>query len=224
MIKISDTEYFSNDKTIRFLNMDCNVFMAGCKDNEFDLNLSDPPYFNGPNKLGYYGAVKSKTKVKRQSYNVIGVWEVPKQGEFNEYIRVSKNQIIWGGNYFIDNLHRSENIIAWDKQCDKSDFSDFEMAWTSFSKANKIFRLPIQSESQCRIHPTQKPIALYKWILKNYAKEGDTILDTHLGSGSSAIAAHDGGFEFTGIELDEEYYKLAKDRIIMHQRQLNLFR
>lgn len=100
-------------------------------------------------------------------------------------------------------------------------FSDGELAWTSFDRAIKKYTL--LNPKGGKIHPTQKPIQLYKWLLKNYANEGDKILDTHLGSGSSAIAAHDGGFEFTGIELDEEYYNAAKDRIIMHQRQLNLF-
>jgi len=209
---------------ITLYNADCMEIMKGFADKQFDLAIVDPPYGIGEN--GGKSRARKKWNCYDKPLHSIKTWDnfPPTKEYFEHLFRVSKNQIIWGGNYFIDNLHRSENIIAWDKQCDKSDFSDFEMAWTSFSKANKIFRLPIQSESQCRIHPTQKPVALYKWILKNYAKEGQTILDTHLGSGSSAIAAHDGGFEFTGIELDEEYYNAAKERIIMHQRQLNLFR
>ena len=121
-----------------------------------------------------------------------------------------------------DFLYPSPCWILWDKLFSEDvTFAQFEMAWTSFKTSCKKYN--ISSNQQNRIHPTQKPVDLYKWLLNRYANKGDAILDTHLGSGSSAIAAHDGNFEFTGIELDEEYYEAAKQRIILHQRQLNLF-
>ena len=143
--------------------------------------------------------------------------------------RVSKNQIIWGGNYF--NLPPTPCFLFWDKNNGGSDFADGELAWTSFKSPVRKFKYTwsgfiqgkMGSNKENRIHPTQKPIDLYKWILRNYAKDGNTIIDTHLGSGSSAIAAHDGHFKFTGIELDAEYYEAAKNRIKYHQRQQNLF-
>ena len=226
MIKISDIEYFSNDRTIRFLNMDCNVFMAGCKENEFDLNLSDPPYFNGPNKLGYYGAVKSKTKVKRQSYNVIGVWNVPNQIEFNEYKRVSVNQIIWGINYYdIENIGHGR--IIWDKKNDSSTFSDGEIAYCSYIETVKFYRYmwngmlqENMKDKQIKIHPTEKPIDLYKWIIDTYTKPTDTILDCFGGSMSNAIACHMKRRKLTIIELDVDYFKSALSRFETYEMQV----
>lgn len=202
---------------ITLYNADCMEIMKGFADKQFDLAIVDPPYGIDINKSGRL------TKEKGRKYKE---WDkqTPTELYFNELFRVSKNQIIWGGNYFL--LPESRCFLIWDKmQPEDLSFAMCEYAWTSFDLSAKIFRYSVQSHtnSEIKIHPTQKPVQLYKWLLNKYAKEGDTILDTHLGSGSSAIAAHDGGFEFTGIELDEEYYNAAKQRIINHQKQLNLF-
>ena len=198
---------------ITLYNADCMEIMKGFADNQFDLCIVDPPY-----GIGISSNPVRQLHSKKNWDN-----SIPKKEYFDELFRVSKNQIIWGGNYFIDYLYNTQCFIIWDKK-QPMDFSlsMCEMAWTSFLSPAKIFTQSVLKE-QMKIHPTQKPVQLYKWLLNKYAKEGDTILDTHLGSGSSAIAAHDGGFEFTGIELDEEYYNAAKQRLIMHQRQLNLF-
>lgn len=140
--------------------------------------------------------------------------------------RVSKNQIIWGANNFIDKLTNKTGWIFWDKVITGNvPFSAGELAWTSFDCALKKVSIPIQNNylEEKRIHPTQKPVKLYKWLLDNYAKEGDKILDTHLGSGSIAIACHDYGFELTACELDKEYYDKAIQRIKNHTNQQKLF-
>lgn len=146
--------------------------------------------------------------------------------------RVSRNQIIWGANHFIENVPNANSScwIVWDKDNGENDFADCELAWTSFNSAVRKFKWRwagmLQEDmknKQKRIHPTEKPIALYAWLLNNYAKDGDTILDTHGGSGSICIAAHDLGFETTWIELDKQYYEAAKKRLIEHQKQLRLF-
>ena len=201
---------------ITLYNCDCMEIMKGFKDKQFDLAIVDPPYGLGDSVVNSGGRFKRYT-------NKNGNWDynIPSDDYFKELFRISKNQIIWGGNYF--NLPSTKCFIIWDKiQPENVSFSMCEYAWTSFNHVAKIFRGRTQGQ-EFRFHPTQKPVQLYKWILNKYAKAGDTILDTHLGSGSSAIAAHDGGFEFTGIELDEEYYNAAKERIILHQRQLSLF-
>ncbi len=198
---------------ITLYNCDCMEIMKGFADKQFSLCIVDPPY-----GIGISSNPVRQLHSKKNWDN-----SIPKKEYFDELFRVSKNQIIWGGNYFIDYLYNTQCFIIWDKK-QPMDFSlsMCEMAWTSFLSPAKIFTQSVLKE-QMKIHPTQKPVQLYKWLLNKYAKEGDTILDTHLGSGSSAIAAHDGGFEFTGIELDEEYYNAAKERIMLHQRQLNLF-
>lgn len=151
---------------------------------------------------------------------------------FSELKRVSRNQIIWGANHFIENVPNANSScwIVWDKDNGENDFADCELAWTSFNSAVRKFKWRwagmLQEDmknKQKRIHPTEKPIALYAWLLNNYAKDGDTILDTHGGSGSICIAAHDLGFETTWIELDKQYYEAAKKRLIEHQKQLRLF-
>jgi site-specific DNA-methyltransferase (adenine-specific) len=139
---------------------------------------------------------------------------------FKELFRVSKNQIIWGGNYY--SLPPTKHCIVWDKmQPEALSFGMFDFAWTSFDTANKMFRRSVTKDT--RTHPTAKPVALYKWLLKNYAKPGDKILDTHLGSGSSAIAAYEMGFDFTGYEIDAEYFTAAKDRLDRYMKQERLF-
>ena len=196
--------------------------MARYPDKHFDLAIVDPPYGinqNGGKSIGL--RKKWKTSYEKEKH-LIKEWDVtPDQSFFNELERVSKKRIIWGYNYF--SLPPTKGIIAWDKVCDGTDFSHFELAWSNFEKSARIFRLPIQTESQRRIHPTQKPVQLYKWLLDKYAKEGDKILDTHLGSASLALACHDNGFELTACELDEDYYNAAIERVKNHVSQLSIF-
>ena len=214
---------------ITLYNADCMEIMKGFADNQFDLCIVDPPY-----GIGEDGAKNhSRDKLAKATKYSPKSWDnrSPNKDFFDELIRVSKNQIIFGANHFISKIpYDSSCWIVWDKENGDNDFADCELAWTSFNTSVRKFNFRwagmLQGDmknKEIRIHPTQKPVQLYKWLLNKYAKEGDTILDSHLGSGSSAIAAHDGGFEFTGIELDEEYYNAAKERIMLHQRQLNLF-
>jgi len=200
---------------IQLYNQDCLDAMREMRDNEFDLAIVDPPY--GLGKKIYSGGDKS---CKFHTLFGNNKWddETPPKQYFDELFRVSKNQIIWGGNYF--DLPPTRTIICWDKKQGDNNFSMWEMAWTSFDSPAKIFRKSSFGE---RIHPTQKPVALYLWLLQKYAQPGDKILDTHLGSGSSALAAHDLGFDFVGYELDKEYYDKAQERLRQHQRQLSLF-
>ncbi|MFN9114113.1 MAG: DNA methyltransferase [Bacteroidota bacterium] len=140
---------------------------------------------------------------------------MPTDEYFEQLFRVSKNQMIWGGNYF--GIPACKFYIIWDKQMpDGLTFADCEMCWTSFDFAPRIFRYSTYLDKQIKFHPTQKPIALYKWLLSNYAKKGDRILDTHLGSGSSRIAAYDMGFDFVGYELDAEYFDAMNKRFAAH--------
>jgi len=213
----------------KVFNMDCMECMKQFPDNYFDLAVVDPPYFSGPDKLGYFGANYSATKVKRQNYKVIGEWGVPDEIYFNELIRVSKNQIIWGFNYYnIQNL--GSGRIIWDKINDASTFSDCEIAYNSLKEHVKVFRFMwngmLQGDmknKEIRIHPTQKPIALYDWIFKNYATEGMKILDTHLGSQSSRISAYKYKMDFTGYELDKDYFDQGCKRFEDFKSQLRLF-
>ena len=205
---------------ITLYNADCMEIMKGFADKQFDLAIVDPPY--GININVSIGRRKGN---KKSNYHKFAGEDntIPSEEYFKELFRVSENQIIWGGNYMTDFIYPSPCWLLWDKGFSEDvTFAQFEMAWTSFKSSCKKFDYNAAKNID-RIHPTQKPVQLYKWILNKYAKEGDTILDTHLGSGSSAIAAHDGGFEFVGVELDEEYYNAAKERLILHQRQLNLF-
>jgi site-specific DNA-methyltransferase (adenine-specific) len=207
---------------ITLYNADCMEIMKGFADKQFSICIVDPPY--GINRDCQKSTFCKNSKHNRKFFEKKN-WDkcIPDEDYFNELFRVSKNQIIWGANYFTKYLPPSMGWIFWDKGQDLS-MSDGELAFTSFNRALRrkvINRSELAREGT--IHPTQKPIQLYKWILKNYAHEGETILDTHLGSGSSAIAAHDYGYEFTGIELDSEYYEAAKKRISEHQRQLSMF-
>lgn len=205
---------------ITLYNADCMEILKQTPDKYYSLCIVDPPY--GININVSIGRRKGN---KKSNYHKFAGEDntIPSEEYFKELFRVSENQIIWGGNYMTDFLYPSPCWLLWDKWFSEDvTFAQFEMAWTSFKSSCKKFDYNAAKNID-RIHPTQKPIQLYKWLLNKYAKAGDTILDTHLGSGSSAIAAHDGGFEFTGIELDEEYYNAAKERIMLHQRQLNLF-
>tara|TARA_R110001592_G_scaffold101841_1_gene287937 strand:- start:93 stop:671 length:579 start_codon:yes stop_codon:yes gene_type:complete len=189
--------------------------MARYEDNHFDLAIVDPPYgidINSSGRLGHYGG-KGKT------------WdsEIPSSDYFKELSRVSKNQIIWGGNYF--DLPPTRCFLIWDKkQPEGVSFASCEYSWTSFDKSAKTFYLrPQGADYDGRIHPTQKPIKLYEWLLMNYAKEGDKILDTHLGSGSIALACHNLKYDLTACELDTEYYEASLKRLKQHQNQLTMF-
>ena len=212
-------------------NEDNMVLMSRYPDNYFDLAIVDPPYGIGINKMNYTQSTKGGV-AKRRDYSSVGDWDkaTPNQSYFKELQRVSKNQIIWGGNYF--NLPLTKSWLIWDKRTqDKysNDFADCEMAWNSFDKPAKIYRYlwsgmlqGNMKDKQQRIHPTEKPIKLYEWLLMNYAKEGDKILDTHLGSGSIALACHNLKYDLTACELDTEYYDAAMKRINNHKKQLKL--
>lgn len=199
---------------IQITNEDNMLLMARYPDNYFDLAIVDPPYGIDINSSGTH--FKEKYDVKNWDK------ETPKDIYFTELKRVSKNQIIWGGNYFLDRLGNCKCFIIWDKKiAEDMSFAMCEMAWTSFKNGAKIYKTTATQLQ--RIHPTQKPVALYKWLLDKYAKQGDKILDTHLGSGSIAIACHDYGFDLTACELDTEYYEAAMKRLNNHMAQQKLF-
>ena len=197
-------------------NQDCLEAMKLMQDNEFDLAIVDPPY--GLERFKKGGSVVNKYGDENKHWNNIK----PKKEYFTELFRISKKQIIWGANNF--NLPTSEYFVIWQKgnALDFS-FAMVEMAWTNIKKPAKLFKhLHVQNKDK-RIHPTQKPVALYEWLLMNYSKNGDKILDTHLGSGSIAIACHNLGYDLTGYELDKEYYDNAIKRIKNHQAQTRIF-
>jgi site-specific DNA-methyltransferase (adenine-specific) len=202
---------------MRITNEDNMELMARYEDNYFDLAIVDPPY-----------GINIKTRVFDDGKK----WdtEIPSQEYFKELFRVSKNQIIWGGNYFLDYLSATPCYIIWDKKTtDTNLMSMSEFAWTSFTTKNLIFRQPPVGDrgfyniDGTRIHPTQKSIKLYEWLLMKYAKEGDKILDTHLGSGSIAIACHNMKYDLIACELDKEYYDKAMKRLKEHTAQQLLF-
>ena len=195
-------------------NEDNMELMTRYEDNYFDLAIVDPPYGIDINSSGTH--FKEKYDVKEWDKNT------PNDKYFNELLRISKNQIIWGGNYFLDRLGNCKCFIIWDKKnAEGMSFAMCELAWTSFKNGAKIYKKSAMQQN--RIHPTQKPVKLYEWLLMNYAKEGDKILDTHLGSGSIAIACHNLGYELTACELDKEYYDAAMKRIEQHKAQQRLF-
>ncbi len=193
--------------------------MSRYPDRYFELAIVDPPYGIGDKFKG--------GKTGKMNFNEVvdKGWDIkpPTKDYFIELQRVSQNQIVWGGNYFLDNLQSSRCFIVWDKKISE-DFSlaMCELAWTSFDKLAKIYRLSVPKVGG-KIHPTQKPVKLYEWLLMNYAKENDKILDTHLGSGSIAIACHNLGFDLTACELDSDYYNAAMKRIENHKVQQRLF-
>ena len=208
-------------------NCDCLEAMRQMPDNAFDLAVVDPPYgvkyARGKNGWGVCDNRPDFADVQ---------WDfVPTQEYFDELRRVSKHQIIWGGNYFTDKLPASKCWIVWDKICqtpNKGVFADCELAWTNFTKVCKLFKLRQMgfihdTQDKERIHPTQKPTELYKWIFENYAKNGYKILDTHLGSGSSRIAAYDCGLDFVGYEISTQYFEKQEKRFEQHTSQFNLF-
>ena len=199
---------------------ECNMkLMARYEDNHFDLAIVDPPY--GININVSMGRRKGD---KKSDYHKFAGNDssIPSYKYFKELKRVSKNQVIWGGNYMTEHLSPSSCWVLWDKGFSEDvTFAQFEMAWTSFkTSAKKYDKHPNQLN---RIHPTQKPISLYEWIIMRYAKEGDKILDTHLGSGSIAIACHNLGFNLTACELDKEYYEASLKRLKEHTQQIRMF-
>jgi site-specific DNA-methyltransferase (adenine-specific) len=211
---------------IELIQGDCMDYMKTCKDNEFDLAIVDPPYGIGENG----DKAKGRNRFNSTNYKSFagGDTDAPKIEYFNELKRVSKNQIIWGANHFIERIPAasSPSWVVWDKQNGKSDFADCELAYTSFKTAVRMYTFQwagmLQGDmknKEQRIHPTQKPAKLYQWLLTKYAKSTDRILDTHLGSASSAIAAHYFGCEFVGIELDKDYYTAAKERFNLATKQ-----
>lgn len=219
-------------------NMDCVEGMKEISDGYFELAIVDPPYFSGPERRKYYGRSISPIGVHR-TYNISAHWQVPKKEYFDELFRVSRNQIIWGVNYF--DYPFGPGRIIWDKCNGSSTFSDCEIAYCSFHDSVRLFRYMwngmLQGRSitdghiqrgdkrlnERRIHPTQKPVDLYKWLLMKYAKPGDKILDTHVGSASSLIACYDLGHDFVGFELDQHYYDLALERLKNTKAQMKIF-
>jgi len=218
---------------LKLYNMDCMELMAKYPDNHFDLAIVDPPYGGGGEKSieggKRFGGLFDKYKVERtwegcsKKYNKkILNWDyAPDQTYFDELFRISKNQIIWGGNYF--QLPPNRCFLIWRKLTISESFSMAmcEYAWCFFNQNSKWIELRPQDTK--RFHLTQKPVNLYSWILNNYAKKGDKIFDTHLGSGSIAIACHDMNFDLVGCEIDKEYYDNMMNRVNEHKKQLRLF-
>lgn len=217
-------------------NMDNMEFMSSVPDAYFELAIVDPPYFEGVNKSGYYGKGYSSLGVHRaKHYDTLDHWEIPTPEYFKELSRISKNQIIWGANHFAGIFDSSSaGWIVWDKDNGNSSFSDGELAYSSFDRALRIFKWVWNGMhqgsyggnvklNQKRIHPTQKPIELYYWLLQNYAKQGDKIFDSHLGSGSHAIACNQLGFELTGTEKDTSMFEKSCEWILSELKQERMF-
>ena len=214
--------------SMKLIQGDCLPAMKEMPDNAFDLAIVDPPYGVGMDGA-HFMTKSSKTEAKNYTEKA---WdkETPPPEYFLELLRVSNNQIVFGGNYFIEYLQNTSCFVVWDKDNGGSLHADCELAWTSFKTATRKVRYlwhgmrqQNMKHKEIRIHPTQKPVALYKWLLTNYAKPGQTILDTHLGSGSIAIACHDYGYDLTAYEIDKEYFEAATERIERHKAQGQLF-
>ena len=206
-------------------NCDCMDLMKEFPDKYFELAIVDPPYGIGIVQQ-MEKTVASKSSMMKGSNGITGGhWDdaIPKKEYFDELFRVSKNQIIWGGNYFLDYLGATRCFCIWDKMNGTNPMADAELAWASFERSVRMFRMHHFSAGyESKIHPTQKPVALYKWLLQNYAKAGDKILDTHLGSMSSVIACYDEKFDITGSELDPDYFNAGMERVAKHTSQVRL--
>lgn len=215
---------------------DCMEVMQSFRDVGFGIAITDPPYFDGPNKTGYYGKGFSNLGVQRSKhYDQLPVWEVPSAAYFAELRRVSRHQIIWGANHFADRFNAAApGWIVWDKINGASSFADAELAYCSIDRAVRVFRYVWngmhqgqyggnKTKNEARIHPTQKPVALYEWLIDNYVDASLPLIDTHMGSGSSAIAAHTRGVEYCGIEIDPAMFDAACARIESAQKQLSCF-
>ena len=216
---------------ITLLNVDCMQYMATLPDKAFQLGIVDPPYgINAPNMAatpcqplaGSKRLNGGSGKLKNRLLNTAKIeWdnEIPDQAYFDELMRVCENVIIWGGNYFP--LPPSRCILCWDKVQPWENFSQIELAWTSFDSPAQLFKF--DNRTGDKIHPTQKPVQLYEWVLSKYAKTGQRILSTHMGSGSDAIACHNLGFDGVFCEIDKDYYEAACARLKAHQAQQTLF-
>ena len=215
-----------------YYNIDCMEGMREFPDNYFELAIVDPPY--GGVTLGGYASNKVSGGIARNRNDyILDLWaqNAPEVKYFDELFRVSQNQIIWGGNYFIEQIRRNSQCwLVWDKEKPEGvTYADVELAWTSFDRGAKIFRYAwngmIQGDmknKENKIHPTQKPKKLYKWILSEFANPGDKILDTHVGSASSLIACKEMGFNYVGFELSESYYKLSSERLEAVEAQMTI--
>lgn len=222
-----------------FYNMDCMDGMKEIPDKYFDIAVVDPPYFDGPNKRRYYGRSESTTKIARKMYDVIDDWIVPGKEYFDELIRVSKHQIIWGCNYF--DYHFGPGRIVWNKCRSNTSFSKAEIEYCSLHNTVNIFHYlwdgMMQGKgidegwiqrgnkklNEYRIHPTQKPVDLYRWTVREYIEPGWKVLDTHVGSASSLIAYHEAGIPYVGFEINVNTYRKARKRLEESKSQLSIF-
>lgn len=227
--------------------MDCMEAMKQFPEKYFDLAVVDPPYginVTGRHKAGklvgggyrpfggakyYHAGQVEKRSGFSKPYHPFDDTAPPDKGYFEELMRVSKHQIIWGGNFFLEYLGNASRMIVWDKKRRGMDQADCEIAWTSLPGQNRIFEYRwngmLQGDmknKENRIHPTQKPVALYQWILEQFAKSGDKILDTHVGSASSLIACHRAGLKYWGFEIDKYYYSIALERLNREKAQVNM--
>lgn len=216
----------------RLYNLDCMEAMREIPDKYFQLAIVDVPYGINEAASTRYGTQYGHAKAPCASYSRKAWDKTPPPPEyFQELFRISRNQIIWGANHFISRIpFDSPCWIVWDKENGGNDFADCELAWTSFRTAVRIFRFKwhgmLQGDmkhKEIRIHPTQKPVRLYEWLLTHYAQDGDRIIDTHAGSASSLIACHRLGFEFLGFEIDAEYFKASQERLAAEMAQISLF-
>ena len=203
--------------SIDIINVDCIEYMRSCKDNAFDLAIVDPPY-----GITTWSA-SGNHSLSKEHIDKLKKWDsLPSQEYFDELFRVSRAAIVWGGNHFLDYLGKSTTMIIWDKKNRDCHFSDAEIAWTNIKKGKVTIFDKYTKESGGKIHPTQKPVILYDWLLHKYANKDSRILDTHLGSGSSAIAAYYFGCDFVGCEIDEDYYIASKERLEKETKQTQL--
>jgi site-specific DNA-methyltransferase (adenine-specific) len=213
-----NTEIEKREFISQVTNEDCIELMSRYPDKYFELAIVDPPYGIQASKMTM-GSGKHKFKKNKN-------WDstIPDEKYWNELFRVCQNQIVWGGNYFSEYLHPTPHWIVWDKNNPNLSFAEGELAWVRNGKNLRIFKhYSAMVENGGKVHPTQKPVKLYEWLLKNYAKEGDKILDTHLGSGSSRIAADKMGFDFYACELDRDYFEAQEKRFKEYKSQLILF-
>lgn len=214
----------------KLYNMDCMDGMKQFPDNYFELAIVDPPY--GIGQSGHKNDTRSKLAKAKIYKPFYGEDKEPPKGEyFNELFRISKNQIIWGANHFISRMPKDSHCwVVWDKVNGETDYADCELAWTSFGTAVRKFVFKWHgmlqgnmANKEIRIHPTQKPVALYEWLLTKYANKGDKIIDTHVGSASSLITCHNMGFDYIGFELDAGYWKAAMERLEAVKSQTTLW-
>jgi site-specific DNA-methyltransferase (adenine-specific) len=207
---------------IELLNCDCMAYMATLPDKAFGLAICDPPY-------GINAEQGTNRASRRQFKDKIYGWDnsTPNEAYFKELGRISKNQIIWGGNYFLNYLGNTRGFVVWDKLNPDRCFADCEFAWTSFDVVARIYKTErvqeLNKKDNGKIHPTQKPVALYKWLLKNYATPDMKIIDTHGGSMSIAIACYDFGCDLVCCEIDKEYFEAGKKRFEIYKSQGKLF-